>query len=62
MTDTPLATPTASGRHISLRRAWFVTHQWIGLGLSIIFIVLGITGTALVAEREIDQLVHPKRY
>ncbi|MBL8645216.1 MAG: PepSY domain-containing protein [Rhodospirillaceae bacterium] len=63
MTDTlSSSSPETAPRRISLRRAWFVTHQWIGLGLAVIFVVLGITGTALVVERQIDQFVHPKRY
>ena len=33
-------------------------HLWLGLGLGIIFVVLGITGSALVFYIEIDDILH----
>ncbi|MDP5280198.1 PepSY-associated TM helix domain-containing protein [Sphingomonas sp. DG1-23] len=45
---------TSAGR-ILLRRV----HLWLGLGLGLLFALLGLTGSALVFYIEIDRTLHP---
>lgn len=35
-------------------------HMWIGLGAGLLFVLLGLTGSALVFYQEIDALLHPQ--
>lgn len=46
---------TASHARILLRRA----HLWLGLSLGLLFVVLGLTGSALVFYTGIDAALHP---
>ena len=45
-----------------LRRLWFRVHQWIGIGLLVGLIPLGLTGSLLVWRGQIDRMDHPGRY
>jgi len=46
---------------IALRKAWFQVHKWIGLILAIVIIPLSLTGSALVWDEPIQQMLHPER-
>ena len=37
----------------------FTFHQWLGLLVGLVVIVIGLTGAILVFENEIDQVLHP---
>ena len=50
-----------SGRG-SLRRLWFLVHMWIGVGLALVLIPLGVSGSYLVWRDQIDHLIHPARF
>lgn len=43
--------PRAAARHI---------HLWLGLSVGLLFVLLGITGSALVFYQEIDTALHPE--
>ncbi len=47
---------------LSLRKLLFKIHLWVGLTLCVPLILLGITGSILVFEHEIEQLLWPKHY
>jgi uncharacterized iron-regulated membrane protein len=52
-------TTSLAGR---LRRLWLDVHLWIGVGLLVVFIPLGVSGSALVWHDGLDKLLHPARY
>ncbi|MBI1404807.1 MAG: PepSY domain-containing protein [Caulobacter sp.] len=52
-------TTSLSGR---LRRLWLDVHLWIGVGLLVALIPLGISGSLLVWHEPLDQLLHPHRF
>lgn len=46
-----------------LRRFWLDVHLWIGVGLFVVLVPLGLSGSFLVWDRPIDRAVlHPHRY
>lgn len=45
-----------------LRRLWRNLHLWIGLGLFVVLGPLGVTGSLLVFDDDIDKWAHPRRY
>ena len=47
---------------MTLRRAWFQVHKWIGLLLAILIIPVSLSGAALVWDEAFDRLVNPARY
>ncbi len=48
--------------HHRLRRAWFQVHLWLGVGLALPVMVLGLTGSALVFSQELGRALAPQRY
>jgi len=44
------------------RRAWVQIHLWLGLTLGAIGIAIGLSGSFLVYDREIDAWLNPQRY
>jgi uncharacterized iron-regulated membrane protein len=47
---------------LRLRSLWRNLHLWIGLGLFVVLGPLGLTGSLLVFDDELDKLAHPHRY
>jgi len=45
-----------------LRNAWVQIHLWLGLSLGMVGILVGLTGSVLIYDQEIDALLHPQRY
>jgi uncharacterized iron-regulated membrane protein len=45
-----------------LRRLWLDVHLWVGVGLMIVLIPLGLTGAALVWRSGLDHALYPERY
>lgn len=45
-----------------LRKLWRDVHLWIGVGLTIVFIPLGLSGSWLVFDDAFDRMLHPHRY
>lgn len=45
-----------------LRRLWLDVHLWIGVGLLVAFIPLGLTGALLVWHDPLDRALHADRY
>lgn len=45
-----------------LRRFWMDVHLWIGVGLFVLLVPLGISGSYLVWHDGFDKLTHPARY
>ncbi len=43
-----------------LRRALFQLHLWVGLSIGLYLFAMGITGSLLVFEEELDELFHPQ--
>src|SRR5262245_37914871 len=41
------------------RGAWVLLHRWVGLNLGIWFALVGLTGSALVFEEEVDAFLNP---
>src|SRR5262245_8221533 len=44
---------------MAARRAWVSLHRWLGLNLGIWFALVGLTGSVLVFEDEVDALLNP---
>ena len=42
------------------RKAWVFLHRWIGLNLGIWFALVGLTGSVLVYEDEVDAFLNPR--
>ncbi|WP_374574006.1 PepSY-associated TM helix domain-containing protein [Phenylobacterium sp.] len=49
-------------RMARLRRLWLDVHLWIGVGLMIVLIPLGVSGSILVWDAGVDRALHPGRY
>ena len=45
-----------------LRRFWLDVHLWIGVGLFILLVLLGLSGAALVWHDPLDTMLHPQRF
>lgn len=45
-----------------MRNFWLQVHLWLGLTLGAIGIAIGITGSALVFDHELDAWLNPSRY
>ena len=45
---------------IKYRGVWMTFHRWLGIVLGIIIAVLGVSGSILVFEQEIDAALNPK--
>jgi uncharacterized iron-regulated membrane protein len=41
------------------RRAWLATHRWLGLGVGGLFVLSGLTGSAIVFDHAIDAWLNP---
>ena len=52
---------SASGK-ARLRRLWATIHLWLGLTLGAVGALLGLSGSLLVYDTEIDALLNPQRY
>ena len=46
-------------RRLSGRRFWLMIHLYIGLSIGLLFVIVGITGSALVFYVEIDEFINP---
>jgi uncharacterized iron-regulated membrane protein len=46
----------------TLRRFWVQVHLWLGLTLGVLGVAIGITGSVLVYEHELDAAINPARY
>ena len=49
-------------RGISLTRVLLLTHRWAGLVLGLVLVVIGVTGSILSFQREIDAALNPGLY
>ena len=47
---------------MSARDAWVQVHLWLGITLGVVGVLVGITGSILVFDTEIDGLLNPQRY
>lgn len=50
----------ASNARPSTREAWYRIHLWLGIGLGLYWVMLGVTGTLLVFGRELDRYLNPE--
>lgn len=46
----------------ALRRVWVQVHLWLGVGLAVLVIPLGLSGSALVFSQELGRAMAPQRY
>jgi len=44
------------------RRAWVQVHLWLGLTLGVVGALIGLSGSVLVYDHEIDEVLNPQRY
>ena len=51
-----------SPQRVFLRRALFQVHLWTGVALAAYAVVIGLTGSALVFETELNHNLHPALY
>lgn len=49
-------------RRADLRAFWVQVHLWLGLTLGVAGAFLGLSGSVLVYDREVDALLNPSRY
>jgi uncharacterized iron-regulated membrane protein len=45
-----------------LRTVGWTVHRWIGLGLALLLVPIGISGALLVWRDQLDALIHPARF
>ena len=45
-----------------LRRIWLNVHLWIGIGLAVLLVPIGLSGSFLVWHDAIDPWLYPARY
>jgi uncharacterized iron-regulated membrane protein len=45
-----------------VRRVWLQIHLWLGLTLGALGVLIGVTGSILVYDHEIDAWLNPQRY
>jgi uncharacterized iron-regulated membrane protein len=45
-----------------VRRLWLNVHLWLGVGLFVVLVPLGISGSLLVWDGALDRLLHPARF
>jgi uncharacterized iron-regulated membrane protein len=45
-----------------LRRLWLNIHLWIGLGLAVLLVPIGLSGSLLVWHDHLDAVLNPSRY
>ncbi|MET0547564.1 MAG: PepSY domain-containing protein, partial [Caulobacterales bacterium] len=45
-----------------LRKFWLDVHLWLGVGLFIPVVLLGLSGAVLVFHDELERALHPQRY
>ena len=43
-----------------LRKLWLSFHRWLGLTVGLLFVLLGLTGSALVFDHAIDEWLNPE--
>jgi uncharacterized iron-regulated membrane protein len=49
-------------KRFDVRALWVKVHLWLGLTLGVIGVLIGITGSILVYDHEIDAWLNPQRY
>ena len=47
------------GARTSARAAWLRVHRWLGLGLLVFWLIIGLTGSVLVVYRDVLMALHP---
>lgn len=47
-------------QHVGVRKAIFQIHLWVGVALSLYLSIMGITGSILVFEKEIEHAAYPQ--
>jgi len=47
---------------IDARRIWLQVHLWLGLTLGVLGALVGLTGSVLVFDHEVDAALNPQRY
>ena len=52
----------AGSKTLKLRRFWLQIHKWIGILLTVLLIPLGLSGSALVWDEQLDTLFYPQRH
>jgi uncharacterized iron-regulated membrane protein len=45
-----------------LRRFWLDVHLWLGVGLFLLLVPIGISGALLVWHHPLEELMHPQRF
>lgn len=53
---------TPRRNRFSLRRLWVRIHLWLGLTLGVLGALIGVSGSILVFDHDIDEWLHPARY
>src|SRR5471032_1387158 len=57
-----ITTCCACGPRPEVKRAWIQIHLWLGLTLGVLGIFIGLSGSVLVYDHEIDAWLNPQRY
>ena len=60
--DDDQGTALARTRRGAMRRVWLQIHLWLGLTLGVLGAIVGVTGSVLVFDQEIDRMLNPQRY
>ena len=51
-----------TGTALHLRAFWFQVHLWLDLTLGVVGVLIGLSGSILVYDHEIDAQLNPQRY
>ena len=51
-----------SRKRFAWRPVWFQIHLWLGLTLGFVGAFVGLSGSILVVDHEVDEWLHPTRY
>ena len=51
-----------SSKSFRLRAFWVQVHLWLGLTLGVVGVLIGLSGSILVYDHEIDAWLNPQRY
>ena len=53
---------STKSKQVTLRGVWVQVHLWLGLTLGVVGALIGLSGSVLVYDHEIDAVINPQRH